>query len=106
MNLIQQVGRIENIVKNTRSRNSIEILVLKEKLSLEFTENIDLISQKESILQKMNKIKKQIDSLNNKLRNKDYVRKAPNELVQNDKKLVKELSLEDEKLRSIVSSIN
>ena len=60
----------------------------------------------ESILQKMDKIKKQIDSLNNKLRNKDYVRKAPNELVQNDKKLVKELSLEDEKLRSIVSSIN
>ncbi len=106
LNLIKQVGRIENIVKNTRSRNSIEILVLKEKLSLEFTENIDLISQKESILQKMDKIKKQIDSLNNKLRNKDYVRKAPNELVQNDKKLVKELSLEDEKLRSIVSSIN
>ena len=54
----------------------------------------------------MDKIKKQIDSLNNKLRNKDYVRKAPNELVQNDKKLVKELTIEDEKLRSIVSSIN
>ena len=31
---------------------------------------------------------------------------APKEIVQNDKKLVKELTIEDEKLRSIVSSIN
>ena len=106
LKLVKQIGRINNIVKNPQNNNSIEILVLKEKLSLEFTENIDLISQRESILQKMEKIKKQIDGLNIKLKNKDYVKKAPKELVQNDKKLVKELSLEDEKLRSIVSSIN
>ena len=31
---------------------------------------------------------------------------APKEIVQNDKKLLKELTIEDSKLRSIVSSIN
>ena len=31
---------------------------------------------------------------------------APKEIVQNDKNLVEELTIEDEKLRSIVSSIN
>ena len=39
-------------------------------------------------------------------RNKAYVKNAPREIVQNDKNLVKELTIEDEKLRSIVSSIN
>ena len=44
--------------------------------------------------------------LNNKLKNKAYVKNAPKEIVQNDKILVEELTIEDEKLRSIVSSIN
>ena len=51
-------------------------------------------------------LKKKIDGLNNKLKNKAYITNAPKEIVQNDKKLVKELTVEDEKLRSIVSSIN
>ena len=43
---------------------------------------------------------------NNKLKNRAYIKNAPKEIVLNDKKLVKELTIEDEKLRSIVSSIN
>ena len=45
-------------------------------------------------------------NLNIKLKNKAYIKNAPKEIVQNDKKIVKELIVEDEKLRSIVSSIN
>ena len=55
---------------------------------------------------KIDTINKQITSLNNKLKNKAYVTNAPKEIVQNDKNLVKELTIEDGKLRSIVSSIN
>ena len=106
-NLIKQVGRINNIIKNKHNnKNSIDILVLKEKLSLGFSTDVDLASQKERILQKIEKIKKQVDDLNNKLKNKAYLKNAPKEIVQNDKKLVKELTVEDGKLRSIVSSIS
>jgi len=51
-------------------------------------------------------MRKQIDILNNKLKNKEYLRNAPREIVLKDKKLVKELTVEEEKLRSIVTSIN
>ncbi len=106
-NLIKQVGRVNSITKNKHNNNnSIDILVLTEKLSLEFSEDLDLASQKERILQKIESIKKQINTLNNKLKNKAYVKNAPKEIVQNDKKLIKELTVEDGKLRSIVSSIN
>ncbi len=81
-------------------------MVLKEKLSLNFNEDVNLASQKERITQKIDLINKQISNLNNKLKNKAYVTNAPEEIVQNDKNLVKELTIEDEKLRSIVSSIN
>ncbi len=107
LNLIKQVGRINGILENrTSDNNSIDIIVLKEKISLKFNEDIDLQSQKERILQKIESINKQISSLNNKLKNKAYVTNAPREIVQNDKNLIKELTIEDEKLRSIVSSIN
>ena len=105
--MLKQVGRVNNVVDiKKKSQNSIDIIVLKEKLSLGFSEEVDLCSQKERILQKMESLKKQIDVLNNKLNNKAYIENAPKEIVQNDKKLVKELTVEDEKLRSIVSSIN
>ncbi len=105
--LIKAIGRINGIrIKKNNDKNSIEILVLKEKISLAFKEEIDLSSQKDRLLQKINGMEKQIESLNNKLKNKAYLKNAPKDLVQNDKKLIKELTVEDEKLRSIVSSIN
>jgi len=105
--LIKQVGRVNSILNSKlNDKNSIDILVLKEKLSLRFSEDVNLITQKESISQKIEKIKKQLYNLNNKLKNKAYLRNAPKEIVQNDKKLFKELTVEDEKLRSIVSSIS
>ena len=107
LNLVKQVGRVNNVLTTKiRDKNSIDILVLKEKLSLNFNEDVNLESQKERILQKIETINKQITNLNNKLKNKAYVTKAPKEIVKNDKNLIKELTIEDGKLRSIVSSIN
>ncbi len=105
--LVKHVGRISNILKSKKNNeNSIEILTQNEKISLNFNENIDLVSQKIRISQKIKNINKEINVLENKLKNKAYLKNAPKEIVQNDKKLLKELTIEDSKLRSIVSSIN
>ena len=79
---------------------------MKEKISLKFNEDIDLNSQKERILQKINNLNAQINALNKKLENKSFLNNAPKEIVYNDKNLLKELTIEEEKLRSIVLSIN
>ena len=44
--------------------------------------------------------------LTQKLNNKNYVKKAPKDIVANDKILLKDLKIEQIKLKSIVSSIN
>ena len=108
INLIKQVGRVSGVLNNkiNDKKNNIEILVLKEKLSLKFNEDIDFISQKQRIMQKIDNLEKKINGLTNKLKNKAYLQNAPKEIVQNDKKLIRELTVEDNKLRSIVTSIN
>ena len=105
--LVKQVGRINGISSSKIfNNNTVQILSMNEKISLRFSENIDLFSQKERISLKIDKLNKQINSLKNKLNNKAYLKNAPKDIVQNDKKLLKELTVEDNKLRSIVSSIN
>ena len=107
INLIKQVGRVNSLINNINiNKNTIEILVLKEKLGLKFNEDIDIMSQKNKILQKIDNIEKQRNKLNGKLLNKAYLKNAPKIIVQKDKELLKDLMIEDKKLRSIVSSIN
>ena len=81
-------------------------MVLNEKVSLRFSEDIDFASQKQNIMQKLTNLEKQTNIIKNKLKNKAYLKNAPKDIVKNDKRLLEELTIEDEKLRSIVSSIN
>ena len=93
---------LDSIAANT----SLKLRVLKEKLALKFNEDIDIISQKNKILEKLENIKKRMIKLDIKLKNKAYLKNAPKEIVKIDKDLLKDLLIEDNKLRSIVSSIN
>ena len=105
--LVKQVGRINNILKSKEvDKNCIEILVLNEKILLRFSEDVDFANQKKSILQKLTNLDKQTNAIKNKLKNKGYLKNAPKDIVKNDKRILKELTIEDKKLRSIVTSIN
>jgi len=107
INLIKQVARVSDLLdQKDLNKNSIKILVLKEKLALKFNEDVDIMSQKNKILKKIEVIENQKKQLNFKLQNKAYLKNAPRAVVQNDKDLLKDLIIEDSKLRSIVSSIN
>ena len=107
INLIKPVARINSLLSQKYlNKNTIEILVLKEKLALKFNEDIDITSQKNKILKKIKNIETQRIKLSAKLENEAYLKNAPKEIVQNDKDLLKDLIIEDNKLRSIVTSIN
>ena len=105
--IIKQVGRVKDILKHNYEKNNvIEIIVLKEKLSLKFEDDVDISSQKSRILEKIKVLEVKISNLKKKLQNKAYLSNAPKDIVQNDKDNLKDLNIEENKLRSIVSSIN
>jgi valyl-tRNA synthetase len=107
IDIIKQVGRVNNIVIKSDVNNSIiQIILLKEKIGLKFETNIDLNSQKDKLANKLDELEKKIISLEQKLNNQNYVKKAPKNIVANDKVLLKDLTIELTKLKSIVSSIN
>ena len=107
IDIIKQVGRVNNIVvKEDKHKNVIQIIVLNEKIGLEFDTNIDVQSQIKRLLEKQNEIENKINLLNKKLSNNEYLKKAPKDIVDTDKDLLKDLKIEQIKLKSILSSIN
>ena len=106
LEIIKQVGRINSLVNKSEKSNLIEVLILKEKLSLKFNEDIDIISQKKRLVDKIGSIEVKIKTLSNKLLNKAFLQNAPRDIVLNDKVLLADLTIEENKLRSIVSSID
>ena len=107
VDIIKQVGRVNNIVANkAKNKNIIQIIVLNEKIGLEFDTNIDVQSQIKRLLVKQNEIENKINLLNKKLSNNEYLKKAPKDIVDADKDLLKDLKIEQIKLKSILSSIN
>jgi len=105
--IIKQVARVNNTdFKANKDDTIIQIVVLKEKIGLKFQTNIDLKAQKDKLSNKLNELEKKIVSLNQKLNNKNYAKKAPKNIVASDKILFKDLKIEQTKLKSIVSSIN
>ena len=107
VDIIKQVGRVNYIVtKKAKDKNIIQIIVLNEKIGLEFDTNIDVQSQIKRLLVKQNEIENKINLLNKKLSNNEYLEKAPKDIVDTDKDLLKDLKIEQIKLKSILSSIN
>jgi len=105
--IIKQVGRVNNITTELNKNNLIiQIIILKEKIGLKFETNINLNSQKEKLTNKLSDLVKKIIFLNEKLNNENYVKKAPKDIVANDKVLLKDLKIAQTRLKSIVSSIN
>ena len=105
--IIKQVGRVNNIdFKSDKNDSIIQIIILKEKMGLKFQTNIDLNDQKDKLSNKLLVLEKKIITLSQKLNNKNYVKKAPKDIVANDKILFQDLKIEQTKLKSIVTSIN
>ena len=106
LEVIKQVGRVKATMKKIESiKDVIQIVVLNEKIGLKFETKIDLTSQRNTLINKQNEIENKINALTNKLNNQNYVKKAPTNIVLNDKKLLSDLRIEQIKLKSIVSSI-
>jgi valyl-tRNA synthetase len=106
LEIIKQVARVSNTApKENLIPNIIQIIVLNEKIGLKFQTQIDLTSQKSTLINKQNDIDKKITDLTGKLSNQNYIKKAPKDIVLGDKKLLNDLRIEQTKLKIIVSRI-
>ena len=63
------------------------------------------IFKKHKISNKIQDLHKKVDAINNKLKNKSFLKNAPKQIVEKEKKALKDYKIELKKLNSILNSI-
>ena len=105
LSVFKRLARVSNIVTSKTLTNGVKIISQGETLILYFDQNIDLNEQKLKIEAKVKDISKKINSLKSKMKNKLFLKQAPKNIVEKEKKALKEHMIEFKKLNSILNSI-
>ena len=104
-NVFKRLGRVSNISSSELNKNGVKIIVGGETITLYFDQNLDLNEQKQKIFNKVKDLDKIITGINDKLKNKSFLKNAPKRIVEKEKKALIEYKIELKKLNSILNSI-
>ena len=83
----------------------IKIIVDRETLTLYFDQNLDLNEQKQKISNKVQDLEDKIFKINDKIKNKSFLKNAPKQIVEKEMKALIDCKFELKKLNSILNSI-
>jgi len=103
--LFKRLGRISTVSHSELNKNGVKIIVGGETIILYFDKNLDLEEQKLKIFNKVNELGKKINSIDTKLKNKSFLKNAPKQIVEKEKKALIDYRIELKKLNSILNSI-
>tara|TARA_B100000886_G_scaffold340555_1_gene311201 strand:+ start:760 stop:3402 length:2643 start_codon:yes stop_codon:yes gene_type:complete len=100
---LSKLARINKICENI-DKNFISIIVDGRKISIRFEDSVDINKQKLIIDKKISKLMKIIEISQNKLNNSSFIQKAPKDIIDKEKELLKSNSLELDKLKEIINT--
>ena len=104
--VFKRLGRVSEVISTkTMANNGVKIIVGGETVILYFDQNLDLNDQKQKISNKVNLLTLKINKIEDKLKNKSFLKNAPKHIVDNDKKALLNYKNDLKKLNSILNSI-
>ncbi len=83
--VLKKLGRINNFFDKDNKNPSATIVISGDVFKVYFEENVDLKVIKENLLNKQKKCQNEIDKINSRLNNKDFISRAPKHIVDQEK---------------------
>ena len=83
--LLKKLGRINNFFNKDIEKASATLVVDGDLFKLYFEHNIDLKIIKENLIKKQDKCKNEMNVINTRLKNKNFVERAPKNIVEQEK---------------------
>ncbi len=103
--VFKRLGRISDIIYSKLNKNGVKIIVGGETVTLYFDQNFDANEQKQKISNKVEGLHQKIIAITGKLKNKSFLRNAPNQRVIKERKTLIDYKIELKKLNGILNSI-
>ena len=104
-NTLKKIGRINEFVTEDIKKPSANLVIKGEIFKIYFDEDVDLSKIKETLLNKKNKIEKEMDKINTRLNNKSFIERAPNDIVEQEKSNFINLEKDVNKLNYTLESL-
>ena len=84
-NILKKLGRINNFLDKDLNKPSATMVVDGDIFKLYFEHDVDLKIIKENLVKKQEKYIKEMNNINDRLKNKDFVERAPKNIVEQEK---------------------
>ena len=104
-NILCKIGRISKLNTNDGDKGNIKTLLAGKQFDVNFGDEVDIDNQINVLEKKLDYIQKQISSGENKLNNDNFVKKAPKEIVKQEKNLLDTNKKEYITLQEILKSL-
>ncbi len=104
-NIFKKLGRINNFFDKDPQKPSATLVVEGDLFKLYFEENIDLKIIKENLIKKQNKYNDEMNALNVRLNNKNFVERAPKHIVEQEKTNYNNLKNYKNKISLIIKNL-
>jgi valyl-tRNA synthetase len=105
VDVFKRLARVTNIHNSKLNKNSINIIVGGDTVTLYFDDNINLNDQISNIESKIKELNIKISGLNKKLKNNSFLENAPKLIVQKEKSSLQMYDIELKKLNTVLNSI-
>ena len=105
LSVFKRLGRVLNVSGSKLDKNGVKIIVGGETVTLYFDQNLNLNEQRLKISNKAKDLNQRTIGINNKLKNKSFLKNAPKQIIQKEKNALIEYKTELKKLNAILNSI-
>ena len=102
---LKKLSRINNFLEKDLNKSSATIVIGGDLFKLYFEENVDLNLIKENLINKQRKYEDAMDKINSRLKNKDFVNRAPKHIVDQEKTNYNNLKKDIKKISFTVKSL-
>ena len=103
--LLKKLGRINNFFDKEIGKPSATLVIEGDLFKLYFEENVDLNLIKENLISKQRKHKSEMDKIHSRLKNKNFVDRAPKHIVDLEKTNYNNLKNDIKKISITVKSL-
>ena len=103
--IVKKLGRIKNFKVNKDDIKIARVVLSSHKISIFFGDDIDLDQQILIIHKKVEILQNQINNSENKLKNDNFIKKAPKNIINQEKDLLENNKNEYKNLSEIINSL-
>ena len=103
--ILKKLGRINNILQEDPNKPAATMVVSGDLFKIYFDKDVDLKLIRENLTSKQKKVQEEMNKISQRLENKDFVDRAPKEIVEQEKTNYNNLKNDIEKILVTIKGI-